>query len=137
ENTDFVPEIVFQTGNFLALDQLGPFVLLGSLSRKDFDIDDNAFDARRADQRGIAHVTGLFTKDGAQQLFFGGELRFALGRDLSDENVPGLYVRTDPDDACLIKIFQERLTDIRDIPGDFLRPEFGIARLDFEFFNMD
>src|SRR4030095_7392896 len=88
---------------------------------------DRAFDARRALQRGVAHVAGLLAEDRAEQLLFRGQLGLALGRDLADQYVARLDRGADPDDARLVEVAQRVLRDVRDVARDLLRAEFGVA----------
>ena len=137
EDSDFVAEILFQPRDLHVLDQLGAFVLLRALAREDLHVDDDAFDARRADQRSIANVAGLLAEDRAQQFFFRRQLRFAFRRDFADEHIARLHVRADADDAGFVEILQERLADIRNVARDFFRTELGIARFDLEFLDVN
>ncbi len=108
QNADFVGQVLFELGNLLAFDQLGALVLLLTLAGEDADIDYRAFDTRRAGQRCVAHIAGLFAEDGAQQLLFRSELGFALGRNLADQNVVVLDLGADADDTALVEIAQRR-----------------------------
>src|SRR6185436_8134514 len=99
--------------------------------------DDDPLDARRADEGGVADVAGLLAEDRAEQLLFGRELRLALRRDLADEDVARLHRRADPDDAALVEVGEIALADVRDVAGDFLRAELGVAGLDLELLDVD
>ena len=123
--------------NLHAFDQLGALVLFCAFAREDLHIDDDAFDSRRTDQRRIANVAGLFAEDRAKKFLFRRQLRFAFGRDLADQNIARLDIGADADDAGLVQILQERFADIRNVARDFLRTELGVARFDFEFFDVD
>ena len=81
------------------LDLLGALVLLGALAREDAGVDDDARDAGRNPQRGVADVAGLLTEDGAEELLLRAELGLALGRDLADQDVAGCDLGADADDA--------------------------------------
>ena len=118
-------------------DLLRALVEFGALAREHLAIDNRAFDARRAVERCVLHVAGLFTEDRAQQFLFRRELRFALGRHFADQNVARLYRRADANNSAFVQIAQERFGDVRNIAGDFLGTQLGIARLDFELFNVD
>src|SRR4029078_3656196 len=107
------------------------------LAGEDLHINDNAFDPRRTDQGSITNIAGLFAEDRAEQLFFRGKLSFALGCDLSDQHIARLDVGTDPDDSGFVKILQEGLTDVWNVPRDFLRSELGVSRFDFKFLDMN
>jgi hypothetical protein len=95
-------------------------------------------DAARGDsQRGVLHVGGLFTEDGAEQALFRGQLGFALRRDLADENVAGLHLGADADDAVRSEVLEGFFTDIGNVAGDFFGSELGVAGADFEFVDVD
>src|SRR5207244_236068 len=100
-------------------------------------IDDDTFDARRANQRCVPDITRLFTKDRSQKLFFRCELCFSLRSDLSNKHIPRLNVSTDANDAGLIEILQEGFTDVGDVTGYFFRTQLGIACFDFKFFDVN
>ena len=101
------------------------------------DVHDDAVGARGNRQRRVLHVRRLLAEDGAQEALFRGEFRFALGCDLAHEDVTGLNLRTHADDAVRPEVAQGFLTDVRDVPGDFLRPELGVARADLELVDVD
>src|SRR5699024_8675544 len=73
------------------------------------------------------HVGCLLTEDGAQQLLFRRELSLALGRDLADQDIAGLDLGANVDDARLGELGQSRLADVGDIGRDLLRAQLGIA----------
>src|SRR5204863_4200137 len=101
------------------------------------DADDDALDARRADERRVAHVAGLFAEDRAQQFLFRRQLRLALWRDLADEDVAGFDRGADPDDAALVEVREVTLADVRDVAGDLFRTKLRVARLDLELLDVD
>ena len=109
ENADLVGEVALELLDLLLLDLLGALVLLLSLAGEDADVDDGAFDTRRAGQRSVANIAGLFAEDGAQQLLFRRQLGFALGRYLADEDVVVPDLGADADDARLVEIAQRVL----------------------------
>src|SRR5262249_46926048 len=109
EDSNLVLQVLFHQVELFLLDLLGAVVLLDALAREDPHADDDALDARRARQRRILHVSGLFTEDRAEQLLFRRELRLPLRRDLADEDVARLHVRADADDAALVEIAQVAL----------------------------
>ena len=137
KNPDFIAEVLFQTRNFHTLDQLRAFVLLGTLAREDLHVDNDAFDARRANQGCVTNVAGLFTEDRAQKLFFRCQLRLAFRRDFADKNIARLDIGADADDAGFVQILQEGLADIRNVARDFFRTELRVAGFDFEFLDVD
>ena len=113
------------------------FVLLRALAAEDLHVHDGAFDARRAIERSVANVSGLFTEDRAQQLFFRRQRGFALRRHLADQNVARLHGRADADHAALVEIAQEALVDVGNVPRDFLGTELRVARLDFVLLDVN
>ena len=122
----------FITGLFMAVRTVLAFFL-----GKHFDINNNAVFAMRHTQRGITHFSGLFTEDGTQQSFFGGQFGFALGGYLTDQNITGVYLSADTDNTVFIEITELIVTDIRNITGDFLRTELGISGFDLILFDMN
>ncbi len=88
-------------------------------------------------QRGVAHVGGLLAEDGAQQLLFRRHRAFALRRHLADQNVARVHLGADIHDAGLVEVAQRFLADVRDVAGDFLLAELGVARHHLEFLDMD
>ena len=83
---------------------LGALVLFLTLAGEDANVNDGAFDTRRAGERSVANVAGLFAEDRAQQLLFRSQLGFALGRHLADQDVVVLDLGADADDAALVEI---------------------------------
>ena len=70
----------------------------------------------------------LLAEDRAQQLLFRRQLGLALRRDLADQDVAGLHFGADEGDARLVELGERRVADVRDVRGDFLGPELGVAR---------
>ena len=94
--------------------------------------------AVRNTQGGIANLACLFAEDGAQQAFFGGQLGFALRRDLTDQNIAGVNLRTDTDDAVARQgRCSSIFADVRDIAGNLFRAELGISGFNLIFLDMD
>src|SRR3546814_14617172 len=60
-----------------------------------------------------------------------------LGRDLAHQDVAGAHFGADVDHAGLVEAVQRLFGDVRDVGGDLLRPELGVARLDGEFLAVD
>src|SRR3546814_9340403 len=54
-------------------------------------------------------------------------LALALGRYLADQNVASAHFGTDVDHTRFIQARQRMLGHIRDVGGDFLRPQLGVA----------
>src|SRR4029453_10916298 len=84
DDPDLVLRVLLDLRDLVLLDREGPKVLVDSFAGEDLHVDDRALDSGRTLQRRVAHVAGLFAKDRAEELLFGGELRLALRRDLPD-----------------------------------------------------
>ena len=87
--------------------------------------------------RGVADLARLLTEDRAQQALLRGQLGLALGRDLADEDVTGGDLGADADDAALVEVGQALLGDVRDVPGDLLGAELGVAGVDLVLLDVD
>ena len=136
QNADFVAQVLFELGDVLGLDLLGALVLLLALAAEDAHVDHRALDARRAGERSVAHIAGLFAEDGAQQLLFRRQLRFALGRDLAHQNVAVPDLGADADHAALVQIAQRMLAHVGNVARDFFGSQLGVARLDLELLDV-
>ncbi len=101
------------------------------------DRDDAAGLTVRDLERRVAHLARLLAEDRAQQPLLGGELGLALRGDLAHEHVAGEDLGADADDAVLVEVGQNVLADVRDLAGDLLRTELGIARLDLVLLDVD
>ncbi len=88
-------------------------------------------------ERGVAHLARLLAEDRAEQALLRGELGLALGRDLADQDVAGDDLGADADDAALVEVGEHVLGDVRDVPGDLLRPELGVAGVDLVLLDVD
>ena len=106
-------------------------------ARGNLHVHDDAVGARGNRQRGVLHVRGFFTEDGAEQALFRSEFGFALRSDLADENVAGLHFRADADDAVRSEVLQRFFADVRDVARDFFRSELGVAGADLEFIDVN
>ena len=104
---------------------------------KDLDIHNDAVCAVGHTQRGVAHLAGLLTEDGAQQALLSSQLGLALRGDLTDQNIAALDLGTDADDAALVQILQGILRNIGDVAGDFLGSQLGIAALGLVLLDVD
>src|SRR6202051_2416534 len=115
QDADFIGKVLFEFEDLGGFDGLVPLVFFSTLASEDFDVDDGAFDAWRAIERSVANVSGFFTEDGAQQLFFRGQRGFALGRNFADQNVAGLDDGADTDDAAFVQVAKESFADVGDV----------------------
>ena len=137
QNADLIGQVLFQPRYLRALDGLGALIFLLPFAGEDFHVHHRALDARRASERGIAHVAGFFAEDGAQQLLFRGELGFALGRHFAHQDVARLYAGANADNAALVQVAQRVLADVRNVARHFFRPQLGVARFDLELLDVD
>ena len=123
--------------DLLALDRERALVLLDAVAVEHPHLDDGALHARRHPQRRVAHVGGLLAEDRAQELLFRRHRAFALRRDLAAQDVAGANLGADVDDARFVEVLERLFRHVRDVAGDFLRPELGVARHHLEFFDVD
>ena len=107
------------------------------VTSENFDIHHFSTLAMRHTQRGIAHITGFFTEDGAQQTLLRGEFLLTFGGDFSNQDVIGTDLCTDADDPVLVEVLDGHLADVGDVTRNFFGSQAGIAGLDLEFFNVD
>ena len=111
--------------------------LIAVLTGKYLGVYDNTILAVRYLQRGITHLTCLFTEDRPQQALLCSQLSLSLRSNLSDQNVTGTYLSTDTDNSALVQILQCVIADTRNISCDLFRPELCITCLCLIFFNMN
>ena len=137
EDRLLVVAVLGETLDFLALDGKRALVLLDAVAVEHAHFHDGALHARRHPQRGVAHVGGLFAEDGAQELLFRRHRAFALRRDLADQDVAGMHLGADIDDAGFVEVLQRLFRDVGDVAGDFLGAELGVARHHLEFLDVD
>src|SRR5208337_311285 len=137
QDADFVVQVLFQASHLGGFDGSSPFVLIRAFAREDLHIHHDALDTRGASQGSIADVAGLFAEDGAQKLFLRSELSFTLGGNLADQNIAGLYVSSNADNATLVQVHQQGFRNIRDVTRDFFRTQLGVTRFDFELLDMN
>jgi len=69
QNADFIGQVALEFENLRGFNGLVALVFFSTLASEDFDVDDGAFNARRAVEGRIANVAGFFAEDGAQQFF--------------------------------------------------------------------
>ena len=100
-------------------------------------VDHDALDARGDLERVVLDVLAGAAEDRVQQLFLGGQLALALGRDLADQDVARLDVGADPDHAVIVEVAQRLLRDVGDVASELLAPQLGLADLDLELLDVD
>src|SRR3989441_11183497 len=104
---------------------------------EDLDIDDHALHPRRYLERRILHVLRLLAEDGREELFLWGELGFTLGSDLAHQDVAGLHVRPDADDAPLVQVDERLFGHVGDLARDLLATALGVAHVQLELLDVD
>ena len=60
-----------------------------------------------------------------------------FGVTLPTRMSPGLTRGADADDAALVEVVEQLLGDVRDVAGDLLGAELGVAGLDLELLDVD
>ena len=100
-------------------------------------VDDRALDAVGDAQARVAHVLGLLAEDRVEELELGRGLGLALGRDLADEDVAGLDLGADADDALDVEVVEALLAGVRDVARDALGAQLGLADLGLELLDVD
>src|SRR5699024_397577 len=100
-------------------------------------VHDDAVLAMGNAQGGVAHLAGLLAEDGAQQALLGGQLGLALRGNLTNQNVAGLDLGADADDAALVQILQGILAHVGDVAGDLLGSQLGLAGLGLVLLDVD
>ena len=137
DDADLLLLILLEARDLLVLDDPTPLVLGQSLAREDPHIDDGPLDSRRHPERGVPNLPCLLSENSSEKLFFGRELGFSLRGDLAHQDISGLDLRPDADDAALIQFRQRLVADVGNIPGDLLWTELGVARDALELLYVD
>ena len=137
EDRAFVVGVLLEPLLLLGLDRARTVIDVDAVAVEDADLDHRAADARRQAERGVANVRSLFAEDGAEELLLRSHRAFALRRDLADQDVARLDLGADVDDARLVEVAKRFLADVRDVAGDVLRPELGVAGHDLELLDVD
>ena len=133
----FVIAILGETFDLFPFDRQRTLVLVDAVAVEHAHFHDRALHTRRDAQRGVANVGGLLAEDGAQELFLRRPRALALRRDLAAENVAGVNFRADIDDARFVEVLERFFRNVRNVAGDFLRPELGVAGHHLEFLDVD
>ena len=136
DDVHFVVAVFGKLGNFALLNRQRAFVFFDAAAVEHLNVNNNAFNARLGTQRRIADVACLFAEDGAQQFFFRRNHALAFRRYLADQNVAGLNLGTDVDNAGFVQVSERVFADVRNIAGDFFLPQLGVTGHNFKFFNM-
>src|SRR6266550_2091776 len=96
---------------------------------EDLDVDHDPALAMGHAQARVADLARLLTEDRTQQPLLGRELGLALRGDLAHQDVALLDLSADVDDAALVEVAQCVVGDVRDVSGDLLGTELGLAGL--------
>src|SRR5215469_6510573 len=137
ENRLLVVAVLGEPLDLLALDRQRALVLVDAVAVEHAHLDDRALHARRHAQRRVAHVRRLLAEDRAQELLFRRHRALALRRDLAAQDVAGVDFRADVDDARLVEVLERLFRHVRDVAGDLLGAELGVARHHLEFLDVD
>ncbi|CAB5031615.1 unannotated protein [freshwater metagenome] len=101
------------------------------------DVNDLADLAVRNLERGVSYFTSLLAEDRTQQTLFWGEFGLSLWRDLAHEDVPRVDLGTDTDDSALVKIGQDFLGEVRNIPSDLFWAELCVSCVDLMLLDVN
>ena len=104
---------------------------------EDLDGDDLAGLTMRDLERRVADLSRLLTEDRPQEALLGSQLGLTLRRDLADEIVAGADLGPDPDDPVLVEVCEDLVGDVRDVAGDLLGAELGVAGVDLVLLDVD
>ena len=86
----------------------------------------------------VSRTSEAFSPKIARSSFSSGVIGdFALRRHLADQDVARLHFGADIDDAGFVEVLQRLFADVRDVAGDFLLAELGVAGHDLELLDMD
>ena len=88
-------------------------------------------------QWSIAHLPCLLTEDRPEEPLLRCQLGLSLWRDLTDKDIAGTHLRTDPDDPPVVKILERIITDARNISRDLLGTKLCVARIRLVLFYMN
>jgi hypothetical protein len=86
----------------------------------------------------VSRTSEAFSPKIARRSFSSGVIGLSpFGRDLAAEDVAGAHLGADIDDAGLVEVFQRLFRNVRNVAGDFLGPELGVARHHLELLDVD
>ena len=130
--------LVFQKPpDFMILYLAGPVVFFDALSREDLGVDYDSFNPGGNAKRGVFNVACLLAENSPQQLFFGGELGFAFGRNLAHQDVVWFDVGADSDYPALVEVLESLFSDVGDVPGDLFLAKLGVPGHNFELLDVN
>ncbi len=100
-------------------------------------INGRTLESGRCLERYILHIAGLVAEDGAQKFFFRRWIRFALRRDLSDEDVTFADLCADADDTAIVEILCGFFTHVRNFTCELFFTALCVANLKRVLFDVD
>ena len=101
------------------------------------DVDDLAGLTVRNLQRCVTHLAGLLAEDGPQETLLRGELGLALRGDLADQHVTGRHLGAHAHNAQLVEVGEDLVGQVRDVAGDLLGTQLGVAGVDRVLVDVD
>ncbi len=137
QDAKLIVQVLLDLCELRLLDLQRPCILFHAVAREHLHVDDRTRHAGRYTQGVILHIRGLLTEDGTQQLLLRRQLGLALGRHLAHQDVAGLDLGTDVDDAGLVQLGQRGLAHVGDIAGDLLRAQLGVPGDTGQLLDMD
>ena len=105
------------------------FELIPLVTRKYFYSHNPPLLSVREHERGIFHIGGFFSKNGAKQALLGRKFGLSLGRNFPDQNVAGLHFGADPDNAFLVQILKFFFRGVRNVGGGYLGTKLRIPHV--------
>ena len=137
EDADLVLQVLLHHVELVVLDRLGPLVLLDALAGEDLHVDDDALDARRAASE-ASRTSPAFSPKIARSSFSSGVSWVSpLGVTLPTRMSPGFTSAPMRMMPLSSRSLSALLGHVRDVAGDLLGPELGVARLDLELLDVD
>ena len=107
------------------------------MARENLHADNRAFFAVRHPQRSVARFLGFLAENRDDQTLFRRQFALRFGRDFADQNVLREHFGADANDAVLVQVLQLIFADVGNIARDFFRAQFGVARFDFVFLDVN
>ncbi len=131
---DFLESILTLLIFSLHLLDFGVYGVLGTFLLDSFREEVAAYhdtlERGRSLERGILHVTGTVTEDGAEKFLLGSRVRLTLGGNLTDHDVARHNIGTYADDTLLVEVLGSVLAHVGDIGGKFLHTALCLAHVE-------
>ena len=136
--TLLVIAVLGQTFDLGPLDGEGALVLVDAAAREDPHLDDRTGLTPGGNRSEVSRTSEAFSPKMARSSFSSGVIGDSpFGVTLPTRISPGLDLGAHIDDARLVEVLERFLADIRNIAGDFLLTQLGVAGHHFEFLDMD